>query len=698
MPGIERPTMNRPGNLGQTLNDDTSRLDAVAKVTGAAKFSRDRYELDELLFACFVRCPYGSAELESYDAEAARAVPGVLEVEITGGEGKYQGQPVGTVVAESKTALRRALRALAPQWRMRQSISGVEEGAGEAPMTEPGPAKLLEESDLVLDATYSTSVQTHSPFETHGGVVHHRGDRAVAYISTQGVQAAADGLDRELDLKRADIDVRCEYIGGGFGSKLNGAGKEGALAAQVSTKYMRPVMVFTDRYEDHLDTGNRPSLLARVRLAYGRDGTIEGGHIHTWGGVGVARGGGGAVVPSGRYGFGQLQRTHEDVQMNTGALRAFRAPGRPQGSFVEELVIDEIALGSGQDPVELRLRLTEDPDFHAMLQEGAERIGWDRRAASGEQNGTVRRGFGCGTSSWGRYPARAEAEVVVHRDGSVEARTGTQDIGTGMRTVAGVLASYHLGVPIDAVRVAIGRSGLPPGPASGGSMTSHNVAPAMKQAAEDAKRLVLQAVGERTGRATDAMDIAGGEVLENGEAVMGWREACKLLPSDTVVGRGEWSGQRGPSERVGEGNSKGAQFVELTVDTETGVVRVERVVAIQSCGVVVCRKTAENQIIGGVTQGLSYALFEEKRMDRATGSMVNPNLEMYKIIGTGDMPHIEPVLWLKEQTGVRSLGEPPTIPTAGATACAVFNAIGAPVRSLPMTPDKVLAALEGGGA
>jgi xanthine dehydrogenase YagR molybdenum-binding subunit len=120
---------------------------------------------------------------------------------------------------------------------------------------------------------------------------------------------------------------------------------------------------------------------------------------------------------------------------------------------------------------------------------------------------------------------------------------------------------------------------------------------------------------------------------------------------------------------------------------------VKRVVAIQSGGRIVCRKTAESQVIGGVIQGISYALFENKILDRQTGSMVNPNLEMYKILGTVDMPHIEPILWEKGQTGVRSIGEPPVVPTAGAVACAVFNAIGRPVRHLPLTPDKVLAAL-----
>ena len=167
----------------------------------------------------------------------------------------------------------------------------------------------------------------------------------------------------------------------------------------------------------------------------------------------------------------------------------------------------------------------------------------------------------------------------------------------------------------------------------------------------------------------------------------------------TIVGRGR-KNQGG--QHPGTGHSHGAQFVDLEVDAETGVVRVNKVIAFQSCGRVVSRKTAESQIIGAVIQGLSYALFENKILDRTTGAMVNPNLEMYKILGAADMPHIQPILWEKGQTGVRALGEPPVIPTAGATACAVFNAIGTPVRHLPLTPDKLLAALaqgkKGGGA
>ena len=136
-------------------------------------------------------------------------------------------------------------------------------------------------------------------------------------------------------------------------------------------------------------------------------------------------------------------------------------------------------------------------------------------------------------------------------------------------------------------------------------------------------------------------------------------------------------------------------FTKVVVDCETGIVHPRHVIAIQSCGRVICRKTAESQIIGGVIQGISYGMFENKILDRNTGAMVNPNLEWYKVLGPNDMPHIEPVLWWHGQTGVKALGEPPNIPTAGALACAVYNAVGSPVRHLPLTPDKVLAALEG---
>jgi xanthine dehydrogenase YagR molybdenum-binding subunit len=692
----DMPTTNRSQNLGKTINDDTSRLDAVAKVTGRAKYSRDRY-LPNSLFVCFVRCPYGAGTLESTDTDAALAVPGVLDVNLRTKEGQYHGHPVGHIVAESRHAMRRGLRALNAKWRQGDVKTRITDDLGDPPAPSSATQSLLDRADHVLEAVYTTPVQTHSCLETHGSVIDHRGENATAYVTTQGTQAARDGLGDALSLPASRYEVICEYIGGGFGSKLNGAGKEGATAARVAAKYHRPVYLFVDRAEDHVDTGNRPSSHTAVKIGVMSDGTVLGGQIVTHGGVGVGGRGGGVGIPSNQYTLGEIEKKHTDVRFNAGAPRPFRAPGRPQGAFAEELMLDSIAAMIDMNPLDLRLKLAVEDYQREMLVHCADLIGWKQRVATGSQTGVARRGLGIGMGNWPRYKAEAEAEVVVNRDGSVEVRTGTQDIGTGQRTVSGVLVADQLGIPLQNVSVRIGHSDDPIGPMSGGSMTTHNTAPALIDAAVKAREQLLSVLADRAGGDPSEFEITDGRVLRNGRRFATWAEACSRMPREAIKTRGRFDGRDSPYS--GEGHSQAVQGVDLVVDAETGVIRIKRIVAVQACGRVVCRKTAENQIIGAVTQGISYALFENRVLDPEVGAMVNANFDMYKIAGAVDTPHIEPVLWIdKDQTGARSLGEPPTIPTAGTIACAVFNAIGAPVPHLPMTPDRVLAALRGGGA
>jgi len=247
------------------------------------------------------------------------------------------------------------------------------------------------------------------------------------------------------------------------------------------------------------------------------------------------------------------------------------------------------------------------------------------------------------------------------------------------------------------MEVHLGRSTLPVAPESGSSVTAHSTGPATEAAALDARKKLLAALAERLGVEATELDIAHGEIHLREKVAMSWIEACHEVAGDGITGRGRWD-RRARANDKSKGHARGVQFVDLRVDTETGVIRVDRVVAIQACGKVIVRKLAESQVIGGVIQGISYALFEDRILDRNVGAMVNPNLEMYKIAGAVDVPHIEPVLWTKGQTGIRSLGEPPTIPTSGAVAAAVYNAIGVPNRHLPLTPDKVLGAIAEGRA
>lgn len=694
--GNPEPLVNRPFNLDRTVDAHASRLEGAEKVSGRARYARDTLPKGTL-FVQGVRCPWGRAKLLSSDEQAARSVPGVLEVSITKREGEYHGDWIGHVLAEDRHALRRALRALAPRWERLPSTTGIDPQRAVLPPPDEKEQATLSAAELRLDADYSTPVQTHAALETHGLVVEHDGESAIVHASTQGTFAVAGEVAGFLGLPRSKYEVRCEHVGGGFGAKFQ-IGVEGATAAKLAAAHKRPVFSFCDRREEHLDTGNRPSMHAVVRLGFDRDGTVRGGRIHVLGGVGVG-GGGGAALPSGRYNLGEVKTTSEDVAFNGGAPRAMRAPGHPQGAFAEELMLDEIAARAGVDPLALRQRLDTDRTGirRAMYEMGAKLIGWERRQPNGSQTTTVRRGFGVGSTSWRKLRGPAQVEVVVFRDGAIQVRSGSQDIGTGFRTAIGALAAAELGVPLSMLDVRVGNSRLPEGPASGGSVTTPSVAPAVIAAARQARRQILEHAAKELQAPEQDLAIAEGRITRSGGAAMALGELLRTMPTETIVGTGRFDGREGPL--YGDGNSHGVQFAEVEVDVETGVISVKRVVAFQACGKILSRKTAESQVIGGVIQGLSYALFENKLLDRRTGAMVNPNLEAYKILGPNDMPVIEPYLWIDpSQTGARGLGEPPVIPTAGIVAAAVFNAVGAPVRHLPLTPDKVLAAVAEAGA
>jgi xanthine dehydrogenase YagR molybdenum-binding subunit len=688
----DMPTTNRPANAGCSVNDDTSRLDGPAKVSGRAKYGRDMY-LKDALYIGFVRCPYGAAVLKSADTDAAKAVPGVVEVDVDAGrQGKYHGHKLGQVVAESPLAVKRGLRALKCQWDKKPVKTGIADTVTELPEPSAKTAEHFKSAELTLEAVYTTPVQPHSCLETHGGAVEWTDEKAIAYASTQGTSAARDGLDQHLDRPQSEIEVVCEYIGGGFGSKLGGPGKELQAAASAAGKHKRSAYMFDTRSEDQTDTGMRPSSQTLARVAFKKDGTILGGEIRTWGGVGIAGGGGGCHVPSGRYRLGirKGRDGHTDVSFNGGGPMPARAPSFPQGAFAEELMIDEIAAMCDMDPLTLKKKLASEDVYREMMDMGAKMIGWHDRRPTGSQKGVVRIGYGLGTASWHGVGPGGSAEVAIHPDGSVEARSGTQDPGTGTRTVLGISAASGLGVPLSVVTVRIGHSNLPRGPGSGGSQVTGTIAPTMMNAAEHAKEQLLTIVARAAGAGDSVkeFDVKDGVITRNGKPHLDWKQACQKLPPEGIVAKNH--GEIDP----GEGNNQGVQFVKLSVDSETGVVRPLHVVAIQSCGRVIFRKGAESQIIGSVIQGMSNALFERQVFDRNIGTVLNDNLEAYKILGPYDMPRIEPVLWTHGQTGVRGIGEPPIVATSGAVACAIFNAVGRPVRDLPMTPDRILAAMD----
>lgn len=653
------------------MENDLPRPDVRQKVTGVAKYASDQYPR-KILHTRHVRFPYGKGKIKSADLSAARAVPGIVSITLNeSADCSYAGHRIGRIMADSLDAIEDAIAALRLEFTIETAITNPDDeykgvpdvNAEEATML----ASLYDRAAAVVEATYTTQVQTHSCLEPHGSTVDHRGEELEAWTSTQAVMGCKDGFQNATGLSPAKIVVHAEYVGGGFGSKFS-IGPEGQLAAEASKEYARPARGILNRREEHADGGNRPGSIQYMKIAADANGKLLGGRIHLVDSVGFSGGRGGIRNPM-YYNFGEVVRTEGEIALNTGLPMAFRAPGYPQGVFAVESMMDELAAALKMDPVAFRLANETSDRRKRQLEQGAELIGWRDRPADGASPGRIKVGYGCGATSWGNGKGRCQADIDVYRSGEVEVRVGIQDIGTGATAMVADVVAERLGIPRTLITAHLGNSSFPPGPASGGSVTSRFTAPALRDAAEEALK--------------ELRAIAGNDEFE-------WKETCALMPQDKISVRGEFN-----DEYWGTGNSDGVQFAKVEVDTETGIVVVKHVVAIQACGKPANRLTTENQIYGGVIQGISYALFEERIIDGPTGGHLNPDLLFYKVAGSKDVPEITAVLdWEEGEDGVRSLGEPTTIPTAGVIANAVANAIGARVRDLPITPARVLAALE----
>jgi len=571
------------------------------------------------------------------------------------------------------------------------------------------------EADVIVDATYRTQVQTHSALETHGVVADWRADGLTVHASTQGTATVRDELAEVFNLPKSQVRVLTEFMGGGFGAKF-GAGNFGVLATHLSRKAGAPVRLMLDRKEEHMGVGNRPSSVQHLRIGAKKDGTLTAIHLDAYGTAGAGTGAGCGGPAKNMYPCPNVLVEESDVFTHAGPGASFRAPGHPQGAFALEQSVDELAEKLGMDALALRDKIDFDEDLGgknvdsaARKEErrlGAERIGWSARHAPGADRGTVKRGIGVAQAIWYRFiDLDSACEVRITRDGSVEVLSAVQDLGTGIRTALAMVVAEELGLRVTDVTVRIGDTRYPQGPSSGGSKTTGSLTPAARNAAYAVKRKLLEQVAPALDARPEHLVMAGGSINVRGDASrsLTFKAAAARLRTEEVAARSGRSDDYGGflegkgRNRAGMGGYGGVQFSAVAVDTETGVIKVERVVAVHDCGRPINPLALESQINGGVLQGLSYALYEDRILDRHTGRMVNPNLEQYKILGAREVPRIEVIL-LEEYRGKSStdaggIGEPSIIPTAASVANAVYNALGVRLRELPMTPARVLAAL-----
>jgi len=727
----------------------TERYDGAEKASGRARYTSD-IQLPGMLYAKFVNATVPHAKVLAVDTSAAEKVPGVRGVHVIQnvlGNAvlrnpaldsakfpvvRYAGQPIAAIAATTPAAAEEAADLVKVKYDVMPFVVELDKARDpDAPPVYPGPAdeagsagggggpsdvpqtgnvhgpsirrvadaeQGLREADVVVEGHYVNQVQTHSALETHGVVADWKADLLTVWASTQGTSSVREELAGFFKLPLSRIRVITEYMGGGFGAKF-GAGNPGVVAAALSRKTGAPVRLMLDREEEHLSVGNRPSADQTLRIGAKKDGTLTAIHLVTYGTAGCGTGAGCAGPAQNLYQYASLYTAENDVFTNAGPASAMRAPGHPQGAFALEQAMDELAVKLAMEPLDLRDKTDNHPVRRVERQIVRESDLWkSRNPVAGSDSGPVKRGVGFAQSVWYRMVAMSSAaEVRIHRDGSVEVLSAVQDIGSGIRTVMAQIAAEQFGVPPAQVVVRVGDTNYPQGPDSGGSMTTLSLTPAVRDAVWQASQKFLAEIAPALGTSAADLVLVDGEVRSRSGkfAPLIFRRAAAKMPAAQVTAQAKRVPDYAPKKYLTYG---GVDVAEVEVDTEVGRIHVRRVLSVHDCGRVMNPTGVISQINGGIIQGMSYTLFEDRLLDPGYGLMVNPDLDLYKIAGAREVPRID-VRLVEDYIGQSStdasgIGEAAGVVSIGAAiGNAVYNATGVRIRRAPMTPAVVLAAL-----
>ncbi len=706
MPEYSWPPMDQRRVIGKP----TKRRDGIDKSTGRAKYSSD-LKPPGTLFGALLTSPYAHARITSIDTSEAEHLQGVTAVRVMTAAGKevqWEGTEIAIVAAESEEIANDALRKIKVQYEVLPHLVHEDDlakagarakAAGEQVTGDPD--KAFQEADAMIEGTYGIPVITHCCLEPHGNIVQFNGDHINLWPSTQNVSGIGGDLGKSLEVPAANIHVQMQYIGGGFGSKF-AADSWGVEAGRLSkASGGKPVKMYLDRATELKIAGNRPSAFAKIKVAAKKDGTITSWESSSWATGGMTGGG----MPPLPYVFTEIPNkrlNHTAVAVNAGGARAWRAPNHPQASFLTCAALEDLAAKLHMDPVELFTKnlgyTAREATYKAQLQKGAEIMEWQKRwHPRGQGHGPLKQGLGVAINTWGGGGHASQCRTTINPDGSVVVEMGTQDLGTGTRTAITMVAAETLGLPLGAITLRIGDSDYPPDGASGGSTTIGGVSPSTLKSSTNARNKLFAAVAPALGVPPEQLAAVDGRIQakDDPSKSMPWQDACRKLGTNKISEMGE-NNPRNPGGLMSQGVG-GIQMADVSVDIETGIVKMNKFVAVQDCGLVINPWLAESQIHGAAIMGICGALFEERVMDEQTGKYLNADMEFYKLAGIADIGEIIVHMDItpeNDKRGVIGLGEPPAIGVIAAISNAVANAIGVRVPHVPLTADRVLAALE----
>jgi xanthine dehydrogenase YagR molybdenum-binding subunit len=713
----EDPLTQWPEGPLAVVGRDARRQDGPQRVRGEARYTAD-VQLPGMLHTALLRSPYAHARVARLDFTEALGLPGVRGALGPGdakgleAEAGFAGAAVAAVAADTFSQARSAIEAVEIEWEELEAVLDPNDAVARGLLTAPSAAyergdfeRALTDADVVVEGTYRTSVVLHNAMETHQAVCEWIGDTLHVFVSTQYIWGVRAQLAEAFGIPGDKVRVVCEYMGGGFGAK-NGADDYTLVAAELARQTGRPVRCALTRREENTAAGNRNGTVQRLTAGARSDGTIVafGGEFVNavgWSGWSAMTDGPMQML----YACDNVRTVRHGAKINTPPMKAFRAPGFVEGTFGLECIVDELAAKLELDPLELRrLNYTHSNDGtpysskNLMQCYDLAQKHWERRHEVRARSTDIwKYGVGMASQIWyGGGGPPSYAWTRVSSDGRVTVVTAMQDIGTGTRTTMAQIAAEELGVRLDRVEVVLGDSARGPyATLSAGSSTTPSVGPAVRAAAADAKRQILEIAAQRHDLEQRVLDIRDGLVVsEDGNLSEPLESLLGLLQSAQILGQGA----RGPNPTGMSVLTFGIHVVEAAVDVETGEVRVERVAAVHDVGRIVNPLGARSQVEGGIIQGIGHTLSEQRLLDPASGRVLTTTLDAYRMPTIADVPEIvcEFVDIPDEHLtnlGSKGIGEPPIVPIAAAIANAIRDATGADVHELPITREEMLRAL-----
>ena len=708
-----------------TIGNDTPRVDAVERVTGAAKYSRD-FKLPGMLYGKVLRSPHPHARIVSVDTSEAARLPGVAAIithedaRVVWGAGSVNGgrqyndptkdatqhrryifnnpvrcvgDSVAAVAATNRHIAEAALALIKVEYEQLPFVlepeAALEDGAPQiwpdgnlcpdfrgnfVPMTSnAGDVEAgFAEADQIFEEKYQTGFIHNAQMEPRCSLASWEADKLTLYTPSQGISNCRHDTARDLGLQDHQVRVITQYMGGGFGNKNQNQDSD-LIAATLSRRAGAPVMLEYSRKEDWLGVHGRWPTSQYYKVGVKDDGTVTAIQMRGYSGMGPYRKNSGGISGMEAYACENRQRDIYPVYTNRTTSGNFRAPSEPHGFYGIENMMDEVAYQIGMDPVEFTLknmrRPTEDVPFtnyslDECIETGAQQFNWQarRRVVPGSDDGPIKRGAGFSFMMFRAGLGTSSAIVRVNASAQYTLFVGVTDIGPGAKTTMGMIAAEALGVPLSQVEVVSGDTDrCPYSVGESGSRTTIMTGYAVVQAAENLKQ-----------------QIAAQGLPSGGDVLIG-----SATPVPTTDGKVR--------------NCFGAHFVEVEVDTRIGTTRITKYVAVHESGRIINPTTARDQIRGAAIQGIGQALHEDLLYDAATGQPLTPGYYRARHLTHKDIPEIE-VTFIEVDDGygpfgAKTAGESGIILAPAAVANAIANATGKRMTSLPITRDKILGAM-----